>query len=326
MPDLFRYRKIIETISEEQSFSKAANKLFMPQPSLSVMVKKLEDEIGMPLFDSLCHAFGTAGTGGFGIKAASIGAYDSYYLQGVIAVFMVLFGVNFNVYFFMTVRKWSAAFKNTEVWAYLGIVIASTLVIALNIAGMFSSLFDAFHHAFFSVASVMTTTGFATVDFNLWPELSRLILVFLRVIGACAGSTGGGLKVSRVMLVCKAVGRELKRLIHPRSVGVVRLEGKRVEESVVQSATAYVVLYFVLFAGVFLVLCLEPAFDLETNLSATAACINNIGPGFGAVGPTGSYADYSALSKIALSFAMLLGRLEIYPLVLTLLPGTWTKH
>ena len=155
---------------------------------------------------------------------------------------------------------------------------------------------------------------------------AKCVLVLLMFIGACAGSTGGGLKVSRVMLVGKAVGRELKRLVHPRSVGVVRLEGKRVEESVVQSATAYIVLYFMLFGASFLLLCLEPAFDLESNFTAVTACINNIGPGLGAVGPTGSYADYSVLSKVVLSFAMLLGRLEIYPLVLALLPGTWTKH
>ena len=191
--------------------------------------------------------------------------------------------------------------------------------------GQFATAGETVRHSAFQVASIMTTTGYATVDFNLWPMFAKCILVLLMFIGACAGSTGGGLKVSRVMLMCKAVGRELRRLVHPRSVGVIRLEGKRVEESVVQSATAYIVLYFLLFGGGLLLLCLEPLFDLESNFTAMAACLNNIGPGLGAVGPTGSYADYGVLSKLVLSFAMLLGRLEIYPLVLALLPATWTK-
>ena len=282
---------------------------------------------GMSLFDSLVHTFGTAGTGGFGIYSTSIGEYNAA-IQWIITVFMWLFGVNFNVYYLLLIRSFRSALSNRELWMYFGITTAAAAAITVNILPQcgYATFEENLRHAAFQVSSVITTTGYATADFDLWPVFSKCILLLLMFVGACAGSTGGGLKVSRVMLVCKAVGRELKRLIHPRSVGVVRLEGKRVEESVVQSATAYVVLYFVLFAGVFLVLCLEPTFDLETNLSATAACINNIGPGFGAVGPTGSYADYSALSKIALSFAMLLGRLEIYPLVLTLLPGTWTKN
>jgi len=282
---------------------------------------------GMPLFDSIVHTFGTAGTGGFGIYSTSIGEYNAA-IQWIITVFMWLFGVNFNIYYLLLIRSLRPALTSRELWVYFGITVVAVAAITVNLLPLehYATLEENLRHAAFQVSSIITTTGYATVDFNLWPAFSKCVLLLLMFVGACAGSTGGGLKVSRVMLVFKAVARELKRLVHPRSVGVVRLEGKRVEEPVVQSATAYFVLYFVLFAGVFLVLCIEPAFDLETNLSATAACINNVGPGFGAVGPAGSYADYSALSKIALSFAMLLGRLEIYPLVLTLLPGTWTKE
>ncbi len=282
---------------------------------------------GMPLFESLIHTFGTAGTGGFGMYSTSIGEYNAA-CQWIITVFMWLFGVNFNIYYLLLIRSFRPALSSRELWVYGGITLAAIAAITGNILPQmnYPTLEETVRHAAFQVSSIITTTGYATADFNLWPMLSRCILVLLMFVGACAGSTGGGLKVSRCMLVVKAVARELKRLIHPRSVGVIRLEGKRVEESVVQSATAYVVLYFMLFGAAFLLLCLEPAFDMESNFTAVAACINNIGPGLGAVGPTGSYADYGVLSKVVLSFAMLLGRLEIYPLVLALLPGTWTKR
>jgi len=282
---------------------------------------------GMPLFDSLVHTFGTAGTGGFGLYSTSIGEYNAA-CQWIITVFMWLFGVNFNIYYLLLIRNFRAAFTNRELWVYFGITVAAIGAISLNVAlaGDYATVGETVRHAAFQASSIITTTGYATTDFNLWPMFAKCVLVLLMFIGASAGSTGGGLKVSRVMLVGKAVGRELKRLVHPRSVGVIRLEGKRVEESVVQSATAYVALYFLLFGVAFLLLCLEPLFDLESNFTAVAACINNIGPGLGAVGPTGSFADYSALSKVVLSFAMLLGRLEIYPLVLAMMPGTWTKR
>ena len=283
---------------------------------------------GMPLFDSLIHSFGTAGTGGFGMYSTSVGEYNAA-CQWIITIFMWLFGVNFNIYYLLLIRNFRSAFSNRELWTYFGITAAAVGAIAYNVwtaNSYFDTVGETVRHTAFQVSSIITTTGYATTDFNLWPMFAKCVLVLLMFIGASAGSTGGGLKVSRVMLVGKAVSRELKRLAHPRSVGVVRLEGKRVEESVVQSATAYVALYFMLFGGAFLLLCLEPAFDLETNFTAVTACINNIGPGLGEVGPAGGFAGYSDLSKIVLSFAMLLGRLEIYPLVLALLPGTWTKR
>ncbi len=280
---------------------------------------------GMPLFDSICHAFGTAGTGGFGVKAASIGAYDSYYLQGVIAVFMMLFGVNFNVYFFLLMRKWSAAFRNTEVWTYLGIIAASTLVITLNIVGQFSGLYEAFHHAFFTVSSVITTTGFATVDFNLWPELSRLLLVLLMIIGACAGSTGGGVKVSRFVILYKVMAFEVRKLLHPRSIKVLTMDGKAISRETIQGVQSYMMVYFLVTVLSILLISLDN-YDFVTTVTAVEATLNNIGPGLNLVGPTGNYAFFSPLSKIVLSLDMLFGRLELFPMVILLSASTWRKH
>ena len=280
---------------------------------------------GMPLFDSLCHAFGTAGTGGFGVKAASIGYYDSYYLQGVIAVFMVLFGVNFNVYFFLLMRKFSTALRNTELRAYLAIVLVSTVTIALNIAGMMPSLYDAFHHAFFTVSSIITTTGFATVDFNQWPELSRLLLVLLMIVGACAGSTGGGVKVSRFVILTKATAHEIRRLLHPRSVKVLTMDGKPIGRETIQGVQGYMMVYFFVTVISMLLVSLDN-FDLTTTITAVEATLNNIGPGLNLVGPTENFALFSPMSKIVLTMALLLGRLELFPVLILLLPSTRSKH
>ena len=280
---------------------------------------------GMPLFDSLCHAFGTAGTGGFGVKAASIGYYDSYYLQGVIAVFMVLFGVNFNVYFFLLMRKFSTALRNTELRAYLAIVLVSTVTIALNIAGRMPSLFDAFHHAFFTVSSIITTTGFATVDFNQWPELSRLLLVLLMIVGACAGSTGGGVKVSRFVILTKATAQEIRRLLHPRSVKVLTMDGKPIGRETIQGVQGYMMVYFFVTVISMLLVSLDN-FDLTTTITAVEATLNNIGPGLNLVGPAENFALFSPMSKIVLTLDMLLGRLELFPVLILLMPSTWRKH
>ena len=280
---------------------------------------------GMPLFDSLCAAFGTAGTGGFGIKTASIGYYDSYYLPGVIAVFMMLFGVNFNVYFFLLMRNISAAIRNTEVWTYLGIIAVSTLLITINAAHMFSSLFDVFHHSFFAVSSIITTTGFATVDFDLWPELSRTLLVLLMIVGACAGSTGGGMKVSRFVILIKATAFEVRKLLHPRSVKVLTMDGKPISKETVQGVQSYAVVYF-LIAVVSLLLVSLDNYDMETSLTAVLATLNNIGPGLSLVGPTGNFGMFSPLSKIVLTLDMLLGRLELFPMLILMSPSTWRKN
>ncbi len=280
---------------------------------------------GMPLFDAVCTAFGTAGTGGFGVKAASMGYYDSYYLQTVVSVFMLLFGINFNVYFFLLVRKVSMAVRNTEMWTYLGIVAASTLTITINILPLFSGFYDALHHAFFSVASIITTTGYATVDFNLWPQLSRTILVLLMIVGACAGSTGGGIKVSRVVILFKMAAFEVRRLLHPRSVKVLTLDGKAIGRETIRGVQAYMVVYAAVIILSILLISMDNA-DMETTVTAVFATINNIGPGLGLVGPMGSFAFFSPLSKLVIIFDMLFGRLELFPMLILLLPSTWRKH
>ena len=278
---------------------------------------------GMPVFDSLVHAFGTAGTGGFGIMSDSITGYNSY-LQWVITVFMFLFGINFNLYYLILFKKPKIALKSEELWVYVGIAVVAVTAITINIFPMYDSVGESLKHSAFQVASVISTTGFATTDFNLWPGFSKSILLLLMFTGACAGSTAGGFKLSRVVLLVKMIKCEIKKLIHPRAVVSVRFEGKKVDSPVLSSVGTYLALYGVCFVSVFLLLSIEK-FDLETNLSAVFACFNNIGPGFGKVGPAASYAEYSAFSKILLSIAMLFGRLEIYPLLFTLSPSTWTK-
>ena len=277
---------------------------------------------GMPLFDSLAISFGTAGTGGFGIKNSSMAFYDSYYLQGVVTVFMILFGINFNVYHLLLTRHPKEAFRCEEARAYLGIIAASVLFITSNIRGSFGSLFSAFHHAAFQVASIITTTGYSTVDFNLWPEFSKGILVALMFIGACAGSTGGGFKVSRVVILLKAVKKELGSLIHPRSVKVLKLDGKPIEHSVLRSINTFLGAYIVIFTFSVLIVSLDN-FDFATNFTAVAATFNNIGPGLAGAGPLENFSKFSALSKYVMMFDMLAGRLEVFPLLLIFAPSTW---
>jgi trk system potassium uptake protein TrkH len=281
----------------------------------------------MNLFDSLLHSFGTAGTGGFGIKNNSIASYSAY-SQWVITVFMLLFGINFNLYCLILIKRVKAALKSTELWCYIGIVATSVIAITVNIAttmaNVYGNLSDVVRHSAFQVASIITTSGFSTVDFNLWPEFSKMILVILMFIGGCAGSTAGGLKVSRIMMMFKGVRRNLRQMIHPRSVNSVRFEGKTLDKATLHSVSGYIVVYVIIFFAVMLVLSLEP-FNLETTFTATAACFNNIGPGLGAVGPMGSFAGFSDASTWTLSFTMLLGRLEIFPILLTFSPSTWMR-
>ena len=279
---------------------------------------------GMTVFESLVHAFGTAGTGGFGIRADSIGSYSPY-IQWVIASFMLLFGINFNLYYLILVRRIKSVLKSTELWCYVAIVIFASAIIASNVFSIYNNFPDTIRNSVFQVAAIITTTGFSTVDFNTWPELSKGILFVLMFIGGCAGSTAGGLKLSRAILLFKQSLREFKRLLHPRSVNAVRMEGKPVDESTLSSVSTYFGLYMICILSVFLLLSFEP-FGLETNFSAAVSCFNNVGPGFGKVGPFDGYSIYSGFSKIVLSVAMLLGRLEIYPLLLVFNPATWSKN
>ncbi len=279
---------------------------------------------GMSVFDSFVHAFGAAGTGGFGIKADSVASYNPY-LQWVLTIAMLMFGLNFNLYYLCLIRRFRSVLKSQELWGYLGMVIASVALITYNIYPIYHSFSDSLRLSAFQVSSVVTTTGYATADFNAWPDLSKGILFTLMFIGGCAGSTAGGFKLSRVVLLFKVIRRELARMLHPRSVGVIKMDGKRVDDGTINGIGTYLALYTVALFVIFLILCLEP-FGLETNLTAAVTCFNNVGPGFGMVGPAGSFADYSALSKFVLSAAMLLGRLEIYPLLLAFTPSTWSKR
>ncbi len=279
---------------------------------------------GMPLFDSIVHTFGTAGTGGFGIRADSIAGYSAY-SQWVIAIFMLLFGVNFNIYYLLILRRFRSVFHSTELWCYIAIVLISSVMVFTNILPMFPSVGEALRACVFQVSSIMTTTGFSTVNFDQWPLFSKSILLILMFIGGCAGSTAGGLKVARLVILVKRIRQEFRHLLHPRSVGVVKFEGKIVHNDTLNTVTVYFAFYVLLFLSIFLLLCLEP-FDMFTNFSATTACFNNVGPGFSAVGPMASYAGYSSPSLWLLSFAMLLGRLEIFPLILLLNPATWSKN
>ena len=277
----------------------------------------------MPLFDSLCTAFGTAGTGGFGVKNNSIAGYSPY-IQTVCTVFMALFGVNFSVYFLILLRKFKQVLRNEELWLYVGIMLSSIAVITWNVASMFSNVGEALHHAAFAVSSVMTTTGFATEDFNAWPQLSRTILVVLMICGASAGSTGGGIKSARLLLLIKSLRAKMRQMLHPRSVNLVRMDGHAVSDETLQGINTYMSAYCAIAIVSLLVLSLD-GLSMETNLTGMLACLNNIGPGLGLVGPTGNYSCFTALSKIVLMVDMLLGRLEIFPLLIMLSPRTWRK-
>ena len=278
---------------------------------------------GMPLFDSLCTAFGTAGTGGFGIKNNSMADYSPY-LQNVCTVFMALFGVNFSVYFLLLLREWRGALLDEELLLYGGIMLTAMFVIAADITPLFSGFGEAFHHASFTVSSVMTTTGFATEDFNLWPQLSRAILCILMVVGASAGSTGGGIKVARLLLLFKSLAAEVRRMLRPRSVNVVRVNGRVVKDEVLRGVNVYMAAYCAIAVASFLAVSVDD-FSLETNLTAVLACFNNIGPGLDLVGPASNYSLFSTFSKVVLSLDMLLGRLEIFPIIVLFSRHTWNR-
>lgn len=277
----------------------------------------------MPLFDSLCTAFGTAGTGGFGIRSDSMAGYSPY-LQVVVTVFMMLFGVNFSFYYLLLVKKGRDAFRIEEVRAYLGIFVISSILIMFNILPQVGKLSDSLRHAAFQVATVMTTTGFATMDFDQWPEFSRMLLVMLMFAGACAGSTGGGIKISRILMYLKTIKRELAFLIHPRSVKTVMMDGKKVENTVIRAANIFLLSYLMILVISVLLLSLDNN-DFTTSVTAAISALNNIGPGLSLVGPAGNFAFFSPLSKYVLMFDMLAGRLEVFPMLILFLPGIWKK-
>ncbi len=278
---------------------------------------------GTPLFDAMVLSFGSAGTGGFAIKNDGLASYTNLQ-QAIVTVAMILFGVNFNFYYLLLRRKSRQALACTEVWAYLGIIAASILVITIQVLPRFETVYQAFHHTAFQVSSIITTTGYFTADFNEWNALSKTILVLIMFVGACAGSTGGGIKVSRIIILLKGVRKEVMRVCHPRSIKKVKMDGHSLEHEAVHSVYAFVIIYICIFVVSLLVITLDEK-DLVTNFTAVAATINNIGPGLNIVGPAGNFSSFSDLSKFVLMFDMLAGRLELLPLLVLFVPSTWKK-
>jgi len=278
----------------------------------------------MPLFEAVCTAFGTAGTGGFGVKNDSIAGYSSY-IQWVTTVFMLLFGVNFSCYYLLLLRQFRAVFKDEELRTYAGIVLGCIAVITLDIRGLYTTLEEAVRHAAFQVGSIITTTGFATTDFDLWPSFSKTVLLGLMIVGACAGSTGGGIKVARVLLILKSLRRNIRKVMRPNTVQVVRSNGQVVGEKILDNTNAYLAAYAVIVLVSFVAISLD-GFSTTTNLTAVLACFNNIGPGLEAVGPTCNFSAYSTFSKLILSLDMLAGRLEIFPILILFTRNTWRNR
>ena len=279
---------------------------------------------GMSVFEAVCTAFGTAGTGGFGVKNDSLAGYSPY-LQNVTTVFMILFGVNFSCYYLLLIRQWKSVFRDEELRLYFGIILGSTLLITLNIRGLYGSLGETIRHAAFQVGSIITTTGFATTDFDLWPSFSKTILLCLMVVGACAGSTGGGLKVARVLLLFKGLRRNIRQMLQPRKVELVRNNGQTVDQKILDNTNAYLAAYVIIIFVVFAIISLD-GFSAGTNFSAVLCTFNNIGPGLEAVGPTCNFSQFSPLSKLVLSWAMLAGRLEIFPILVLFSKSTWKQR
>ena len=280
---------------------------------------------GMSFYDALLHSFATAGTGGFSTRAESIGAFQSPYLEMVIAVFMLLFGCNFNLFYLVLLKQGREAARSEELHVYLGIIVTAVICIAVNISGTCGGWLSALRYSFFQVMTIISTTGFSTCNFDSWPELSRWILVLLMFIGGCAGSTGGGIKVSRVVILMKAYAAELKQMIHPTRVKRIWFESRPVRDETVRSIQVFFFVYLLAAGLSVLVLSLDGK-DLTTNLTASIACISNVGPGLSAVGPVENYSFFSAASKLVLCFEMLLGRLEIFPMLFLLSPGVWKKR
>ena len=279
---------------------------------------------GMPLFDSIVNSFATAGTGGFAVLNNSIEGYNSLYSEMVIAVFMLIFGINFNLYYMILMKQWKQALKSEELRWYLVLVAGSVLIIALSLINTKHNIGDSFRYAFFQVTSIISTTGFSTTNFDTWPVIAKFVLIILMITGACAGSTCGGIKMSRVVILVKSGIRDIKKAINPRSVETVKIDKKTVDEPVVKSVSVFFAMYAIITALSILIVSLDGR-DMVTTSTAVLTCIGNVGPGLGAVGPYGNFADFSVFSKIVLSFDMLAGRLELIPMLMLFSPYAWSR-
>lgn len=279
---------------------------------------------GMSLYDAAVHAFGTAGTGGFSVRNLSIAAYDSVAIDTIITVFMILFGVNFSLYYLLLAKNFKQIFKSEELRIYIITIFVSMVIVTINILPLYSSVVESVRYSTFQVGSIITTTGYATTDTNIWPQLSKTVLILLMFFGASAGSTGGGLKAVRVLLLFKSAKRDVGKLLYPNTVKIVRLDNKKVSEDTISGVKTFFFIYMMITTISILLVSLN-GYDLETSATAVIACINNIGPGFGMVGATGNYAAFSEFSKIVLSIDMLVGRLEVYPMLILFIPSIWRK-
>ncbi len=278
---------------------------------------------GMGIFDALNTGFASAGTGGFGVRNNNMAAY-SHYSQVVIAIFLVLFGTNFSFYIMLLTKKFKQAFKMEELWLYIGIIAVSTLIISVNISSLYPTAYESFHQGFFYVTSIISTAGFGINDVNRWPELSKAVIIIITFIGAMAGSTGGGFKVSRILILCKEVRKEFALLVHPRNVRTVKLDGKTVDHNIMRTTSVFLVVYLGIFILSFIIVAFEGK-DVLTSFTAVAASINNTGPGLNLVGPAGNYSSFNILSKSVMIFDMIAGRLELYPLLLLFSPSAWKR-
>ncbi len=279
---------------------------------------------GMNLYDSLIHSFSTAGTGGFNNRANSVAYYDSAYIDGVITVFMILFGINFNMYYLLLLKKVKDVFKNEEVRTYLGVILGATALITANLLHLYETPLKAFRYAVFQVSAIITTTGFVTADFNAWPTFSKCVLLMLMVVGACAGSTGGGMKVSRILIGLKSIKHEMKRLLHPKSVNVVKVNEKKIKSETLHGVYVYFIAYIVIFIVSVLLVSLNN-FDFTTTFSSVLTTMNNVGPGLAGVGPVENFSAFSDFSKLVFCLDMLIGRLEIFPFLMLFSPELWRR-
>lgn len=280
---------------------------------------------GMSIYDSIVHAFSTAGTGGFSTRNASIAAYDSAYIDGVITIFMILFGINFNMYFLILIKDFKSVFKNEELRVYLGIIATAIILITINITSMYGSILKAFRYASFQVATIISTTGFITADFDLWPEFSKAILLTIMMVGACGGSTGGGAKVSRIMIMVKSIKREVKQLLHPKSVNITKVNGKKVSDDAMRGIYIYFFAYAIIIVISVILVSLNN-YDFGTTFTSVLTTLNNVGPGIMKVGPTCNFSFFSPLSKLVLCMDMLIGRLEIFPFLMIFSPSLWRRR
>ena len=308
-------------VPKQSQTSKILYAMYFALTALEVICLKIA---GMPLYDSFIHAFSTAGTGGFSNRNASVGAYDSVPIDIIITIFMLLFSINFAVYFLLLTRKWKEALRSDELRFFLSVVAGATVILTISNLGVYAGVWESLRYTVFQVASIISTTGFGTADFVLWPQFSQLIIVLLMFCGASAGSTGGGMKCSRVLLLLRSIRREIHRITHPRSVEVVKLDGKLVSEATLHSLLVFLGAYVMTIFGAALIISLD-GFSFSVSFSAALTCVSNVGPGLEVIGPSGNFAAFSGLSKGVMSLCMIIGRLEIFPILVLFSPSTWRK-